>query len=184
MPLITFGERAQRAIGHNMAGKVIINAFSGSSSPGTVRGDWYSNIAEPEINSVIKVAGNPNAGWLARNWNTAMIMATPLEELVALYDEVNSAEQRHAVAYVTDDIVHVGIRAKGHTIGFGKINEREDRAVALRLGRGPLEATMGVWLPDERTFVSVSSVRVVETDCPVSAVGSKNGPYPSVSLVI
>ena len=179
-PRLTLGlaERASR----NQIGRGVAKIVAGSSSRSYLQGEWYSELSLADISTNVrktaKVPGDSTAGWLPRNWANAMVMATPEEDLQKLYEETEYSpdhmfSHQQAVAYIADDVVHVGIApfyimhrkmAEFHSL-FGRLEptgeDKSERAVAMRIGQGPLEATMGVWLAEDRHFVGVETLRVV-----------------------
>jgi hypothetical protein len=171
-------ERASR----NQIGRGLAKIVAGSSSRSYLQGEWYSELSlrgmSTDVRKTVTVPGDPTAGKLPRNWRNAMVMAATDEALQKLYEETEDSsshwfDREHAVAYIADDIVHVGIApqyilhrkvAEYHNL-FRRMEpaggSKSERAVAMRIGQAPLEATMGLWLPDDRHFVGVETLRVV-----------------------
>lgn len=168
--VLGLSERAQRSIGHTSLGAQAIRLFNGSRAMNFIQADWYSELSlrgfSAEVTATVRVPGNPSAGWLTRNWNSALVMATPEEEIEKLHERTDNAYFQEAAAYIADDIVHVGVDPNParltHDRLFGRVDLGHglEKAIALRRGRGPLVATMGLWLPGERAFVGVESLRI------------------------
>jgi hypothetical protein len=147
----------------------VVRAFAGSTSPNYIQADWYSGLSlegmTAEVKSTVTVPGDPIAGKLPRNWINAMIMATTDEEMRALHEEAKARRQQEAVAYIAEGVVRVGVDPNRASLPlFGRLSrmgEDNERAIAMRLGGAPLEATMGLWLPSERAFVGVETLCLV-----------------------
>ena len=166
-------ERLQQVLGGRL-----MSVFSGSDSPNYRQLNWFSRRIETSIQSTINVPGNLLAGRLPRSWDIAVIMATRDEEL----DKLTSYgdDQQEAVAYISKGVVHVGTHPEGDNL-FGFLDDNfEECAIAMRLGRGPLEATMGMWFPHDRHFMSVGSARV---DTPEIHINRLPDEHPGMSLV-
>lgn len=174
--VLDLSERVQQAIGHTKVGGRIVGVFTGSTSPVYRQLDWRSQNIKKEVKGTVKVAGDPQAGRLARNWNESLLMAASEEGVGRLKDQAGAAPYKEAVAYVSESVVHVGTLATEDYL-FTEIAE-EKRAIAMRRGRGPLQATMGLWLPEDRMFLGAEDVWAVDA-IPVSALPSK---YPGVLL--
>lgn len=155
--VLELSERFQRGVGHTEIGSRVIRAVTGSSSMAYRQHNWYSANITSEIRGVVVASGDPAAGRLARNWNTAVVMACKL-------DEIKELEQNHAakeaVAYISEDIVHVGIRPIDYYM-FKQIAPNKV-ATAMRIGKAPLRAMMGVYLPDEQHFIGADSTEVID----------------------
>jgi hypothetical protein len=170
-------------IGNTALGRSIAKPFVGSVSPAYRQLDWYSRNITYEIKSIERFHGDPLATKLPRFWTRAAVMASLEEEVNDLKETrgIVPPDHQEAVAYLSDDIWHVGIDHDQSPI-LGKLN-KHDLAIAMRLGKGPLIATMGLWSPIERHFVSVPNVEVIN---PWVYVGtfhqSLYEKYPSVLL--
>ena len=177
--VLDLSERTHQAIGHSKVGKAVTKAITGSPYPGYRQLDWYSRGVTSEVKSTIKVPGDPHAGIVPRFWNRAAIMAMPRSDIrkVEQTRDLLPPSYKEAVAYISDDVVHVGTMATESFL-FELLN-KEERATAMRLGKGPLEATMGLWIPKERHFISFDNVRVVE---PAVFVSSLPQDYPGLAL--
>ena len=171
-------ERASR----NLIGRGLAKMVTGSSSGRYLQGEWYSELSlrgmSTDVRKTVTVPGDPAAGKLPRNWRNAMVMATTVEALQKVYEETEDSSSRwfdreHAVAYIADDVVHVGIApqyilhrkvAEYHNL-FARMepvgDSKSEYAVAMRLGQAPMEATVGLWLAEDRHFVGVETLRVV-----------------------
>jgi hypothetical protein len=169
------GERFMRSFGHTALGSKVIRATTGSRSPVYRQTDWFSQGISHDIRDTAIVPGDPRAPMLRRNWNQVAIFAATEAELVDLKDQAGPDPFKEAVAFVAEDVVRVGVKSTEGYL-FENLTE-EEVAIAMRLGRGPLEATMGLWLPDDRHFVSVENIRVVEAAVYQSSLPSD---YPGV----
>ncbi|MDB5175169.1 MAG: hypothetical protein JWM81_27 [Candidatus Saccharibacteria bacterium] len=188
--LLHIGEQAQHAIGQSALSKSVVRTLTGSRSPAYRQVVWQSRgvLLEDQDVETVHVAGNPNSALLARNWNIAAIIASEVVLLDNIRTEYAQFKFQDAVAYIADGTAHVGILPDSSEALFGVYAENPDdeitipaeRAIAMRLGKGPLEVTMGIWVPSERLYVGAESVRVVEPIVPVDAVARD---YPGVILV-
>jgi len=163
-------------VGHSTFGRAFTKVIAGSYSPAYGQLDWRAPHMS-RIRGTVAVSGDRYAGRLPRNWNRAMVMAFPIEELEDLKAHASTIAHEEAVAYISERVVHVGTKATQGYL-FERLNE-EEMAIGMRIGRGPLEATPGIWLPDREAFSSVKHVRVVEAAIPVSALISE---YPGMVM--
>jgi len=176
--VLTASERAQRVLGQTTIGRSITKAVAGSSYPFYRQLDWHTPDTYSDLRATINVPGDRNAGRVPRFWHMATVVAFPTEDLEELRTENFKSPQKRAVAYVAENTVHVGTQPNE-----GYLFERytkDELAIAMRLGKGPLAAAVGLWLPEERTFESVGQLRVVEAAIPVSALVEQ---YPGIKLV-
>jgi hypothetical protein len=178
--ILRTSEGLQRAVGHTMVGGLLMRALTGSSSPNYQQLDWFSHDVDSTVHNTVMVGGNHRAAKLARNWDMAMIMGTPddeLDELAAL-----GVGQKEAVGYISDEVLHVGVAPgdEDESMLFGGHKSEPWSTVAMRKGRGPLEATMGVWLPEDRLFISVRELYIVKPDI---HIGMLEQQYPKLPLV-
>lgn len=156
--VLDLSERFQRAVGHTELGSRVVRAFTGSSSMAYRQYDWYSAGITSEVKGVILAPGDPEAGRLARNWKTALVMACDLEEIRGHQEEHTGAQE--AIAYISEDVVHVGVRPVDY-YAFKQISP-DKLATAMRIGRAPLQAMMGLYLPDERHFIGAGSTESID----------------------
>lgn len=181
--VLTIAEQTQQAIGHTRLGGKVIKAFTGSTSPNYVQLDWRSRGIDAHVTKTVKVPGDPNAGLLARNWNTAVILAISEDELREIAQGAGKpGEYQAAVAYIVKDVVRVGTNPN-HRAGvpesvFARYSD-EEIAVAMRVGRRTLEAAAGIWMPQERAFESVHGIRIATPDMQVDNLQVA---YPNVLL--
>jgi hypothetical protein len=156
------GERAQHRFRNHRLGGAIIRSVTGSDSPLYQQLDWRSQYLRAELpDELAEAKGDKDAGWLARNWSRAAIVAAPKQELSELEGATHSIPSEQAVAYVADGVPHVGtLPNSGPESLFHELHD-EDWAVAMRLGKKALFATIGLWLESERMFLSVESPRIV-----------------------
>lgn len=181
--VLGIAERTQQAIGHTRLGSKVVKAFTGSTSPNYVQLDWRSKGIDAHVPKTVKVPGNLEAGRLARNWPTAAILAINEEELKELA-QLDPNEYQQAVAYVSEGIVHVGTRPNAESGYAEKLFARysdEELAVAMRVGRGTLEAAAGIWIPKERAFEAVHGIRVATEAMQID--NHLDVAYPNVALV-
>jgi len=178
--MLDLGERVQHTIGHTALGSRLIRAWSGSRSPAYRQLDWFSqDINKARIKNTITVPGVSQAAMLPRNWDLAMVMATTDNELERIHEQVGRGSYSDAVAYISEDVVHVGIGRHGSL--FGRLND-EERAIAMRRGRGPLEAMMGLFMHNRELFVGVEVLRLVEETVHIGNLSPKSQVYPEVPL--
>lgn len=118
-------------------------------------------IAAQDVDSIrdwAEFEGNPDSGRIPRWYRTGAIINVERDTL----DELQSNEGGwHAAAYALGSAIVVA-EVPG---GFGHEMTDEDRyAVGLRIGRGTLQMTAGLWHPeDKRLVVPEDSLHRVET---------------------
>jgi hypothetical protein len=188
--VLSISEQAQHAIGHSAVSQAAVRAFTGSRSPAYRLLDWQSKGVQMEDHEIetVKVPGNPNATRLSRYWNVAAVIASEVALLDTIKNEYAQFEIQEAVAYFTDGTAHVGTLQAAEGQLFQPYAEDQndeitipaERVIAMRLGKGPLEATMGIWVAEQRLFVASESIRVIEPIVPVDAVARD---YPGVVLI-
>ena len=169
-------ERTQEAIGHSRLGRAAISLTNGSRSPMYYQLDWFSKNVASEIRSTVTLQADPNAGLLPRRWRNASVIAMRDIELLEL-DISPRQSVKEAVAYTTEGVLHVGTRPDRKRL-FRDLNE-DEFAVAMRLAPGPVDATMGLWIPEERKFTGVKNVRTVEPSVHIDELPTQ---YPGVLL--
>jgi hypothetical protein len=98
-------------IGNTALGRSIAKPFVGSVSPAYRQLDWYSRNITYEIKSIERFHGDPLATKLPRFWTRAAVMASLEEEVNDLKETrgIVPPDHQEAVAYLSDDIWHVGI---------------------------------------------------------------------------
>lgn len=180
--VLTASEHFQYAVSHTAVGRGFISLFTGSKSPAYHQLDWRSGNMYSELRSTVEVPGDENAGRLARNWARALVMGVDRNIMDNLKAEGHPLKRQEAIAYVSEDVVHVGTLATG--LLFEVIHDEQNRdkeylGVAMRLGRAPLQAAMGIWLPEERAFVGSEGVEVLN---PAANVPTLHYDYPGVRL--
>jgi len=159
-------------ISRTRLGRIITQPFTGSGSPNEIRAAWYANV-HAEAEQWVSVPGDPNAGGWPRGWLNAMVMSTTEEEVQDLDDTYRRSDAREAVAYRSEEIVHVGIHPNQVAL-FGRLRKErflDEWAAGMRIGRGPLEASMGVWLPGEEAFIGASVLKLVHKEVHVNQFG-------------
>lgn len=174
--VLDISERAHRALGHTAAGRAVTSLVAGSSYDGYRQLDWYSRNITSEVKTTIKVPGDPKAGPVPRFWKNAAVLAAPSEEV----ENLRGRHYKEAVAYLSEGVLHVGALATEWAL-LEHLSLKE-RAIAMRLGRGPLEATMGIWLPNEKHFISVENIRTVEESIPIDNLAQRFA-RPGLALV-
>jgi hypothetical protein len=91
--------------------------------------------------------------------------------------------------YISDGVVRVGIepnpfhQTRDDLFGATPMADSNERAIAMRRGKGSLEATMGIWLPFDRTFVSVEDLRIVQQSVEVDEFSPQSQELSEVFLV-
>jgi hypothetical protein len=173
--VLGLSERIQRSFGHTVLGSRLIRTFAGSTSPNYIQADWYSELSfsgmTTDVKNTVTVTGDRISGRLPRHWLTAMVMATTSEELESLREETATHGQQEAVAYIADDIVHVGVdpnRASLPLFGRLAMSNDNEHVIAMRKSQKPLQATMGLWLPAERAFVGVETLHIINEEVAVN----------------
>lgn len=176
-PVLRASERARDLLWKSRIGRALDDVVSGSSSPAACKLSWSSlRIEQGRLTGgAIEVPKDPHAGILPRGWTRSVIIAAELEELDWLYENAGSEPQHQAVGYIAKNTLHVGFNPEGSLFD----QSDKEAAVAMRLGRGSLIATMGLWLPGRRYFAGVTNPKAVETNFPIGALHTQ---YPSVRL--
>lgn len=174
--VLALAERTQELIGNSGPGKALINVTNGSRHPNYLQLDWFSRNLDAEIRGRIEVAGDQKAGLIPRFWMQSVILEANREEIEGMLDD--NAGSQEAIAYMSEDVTHVGA-----------LGDRKDRiltatspeasAVAMRLGKRSLDATVGIWIPEERHFESVKGVEVAEYPIHIDALARQ---HPEMQL--
>lgn len=155
-------ERTQSFLGQK--GAPLINLFAGSSSPNYHQLRWRETDYDPDSLHTIKAAGDPNAHWLPRRWDRALVVASGRVALRAAAREDDNAHD--AVGFVSEGVLHVGVLPED--VRFGMIWESGILSAAFRQGKQPIEATMGKMT--ETGFISSQELHVVDRLLPVKAL--------------
>jgi hypothetical protein len=176
--VLDIAERAQQAAGHTRAGRAVTRLIAGSRSPAYQQLDWRSRYVKRIGGEIVVTPADPDAGKLPRSWDRAAILAAPAEEIARLKEEVDGPHQE-ALAYMTNDVTHVGTREDAAPL-FSELPESEGEvAVAMRLGRAPLRAAMGLWLPADRIFLGAQGPYLAESFIDTTAIATE---YPGIAL--
>lgn len=150
----------QRLLGER--GAPIVGLFTGSKSPVYHQLNWFETNIDSTTIATVKAPGDPEAGLLARNWDRSIIMAVGRRALEFI--ENCRTDSQEAVAFVSQDTVHVGLLPQGVHFGFG--NSSNKAMAAMRQSRKPIEATMGRWVQDEGRLVVPADLELVDTLVP------------------
>ncbi|HMH31286.1 MAG TPA: hypothetical protein VK534_02310 [Methylomirabilota bacterium] len=135
-----------------VVGSLLRELSSGSNSPAATRATWFKIDNDPKYLDTTTVSGDKRAGRLPRNWNTAAVFSIP-ERYMDVKEDFQDGVP--AVAYVSDGGVRVGVLPKDEDFNF--IEQRYGRyQMAMRLGRGPLTASMGLWRPEANDLLTMS----------------------------
>lgn len=172
-------EQAQRIFGRTSVGRWAAR----SNVPAYLRLEWFKLDVDPEsLHWARTVPGDPRAGRrLERNWHNAAILGVDASELASLgaHDHANDRWAKDAVAFETEGIVRIGINPESDQIFGGA--RREGQAgmltVAMRLGRGPLNATMGHYQPDTGQLFTPNHIVVLEERIPNAEIGPPDYPH-------
>jgi hypothetical protein len=173
-------EHAQKAAVWSRPGRAAVRLVTGSSSPLYRQLQWRSIRNERGLwMHPAEVAGDPTASLLPRNWQMAAIIATPHDALQDLIG-INSrgAKPEPAIAYATKKNINVGTLPVAHETLFQQ--EGSEALIAMRLGRGPLRAALGVWLPDQQAFIITPETRVAEPKIDLPKLAAR---FPNITLV-
>lgn len=155
-----------------------VDWFQGADkTPAHSRIKWRSNLRTDIPQNRVEVDGNPEAGYLIRNWSTALVMVGSEVELEELRGELGP-DARDALAYIADDVPRVGVRYDGDRL-FAVNEALQNVYGAMRIGRGPLVATMGIWSPDQDRFVGLRNIVADKTAAPVSTLHEM---YPGIRI--
>lgn len=108
---------------------------------------------------------------LPREWKNAAILSTDSDEFDRLAAQANDdygADRwaRDAVLYEANGVVRIGINPNPEhhgVFGYESIEGSISLTVAMRLGRGPLRAAMGLYRPDENALYTPSTAPTVVT---------------------
>ncbi|HUC89887.1 MAG TPA: hypothetical protein VMR45_03725 [Patescibacteria group bacterium] len=115
-------------------------------SAGGYRGEWAH------------FDGVKTAGLTPRNYAAAAIVLVDREKIDQFADRHGPRVQQ-AVAYRLGSAVMFGVSPKHDEIFGLEAPEAEDYSVAMRIGRGPLDAGVGLWLPNryDRIFLPLEN---------------------------
>jgi hypothetical protein len=180
---LNLAETSQRLLGS--LGQPLVRAISGSSSPAYIQLEWSK---QDQLNiddyTWVGVPGDPQAGKIPRNWRRAAVLGTQWGALSKLYDKIDEpVHAMEALAFVADDSIRVGVKENGYSLFRSLLRPNENgkyAAVAMRLGRGPLQATMGLWLPEKEQLLAADDIEVIT---PSTSVRQLSSQYPRASLV-
>lgn len=174
-------EAFQSVAKHFRLGRTVVSAVSGSRSPAYEQLIWlppwkinYANVAH-----TVRVSGNRSAGRMARNWGQATVLAAPRLELRRLQNLY--PESSEAVAYRSAKAWHVGVSAVKNSV----LSAVEDdlMAVAVRIGTGDAEFSVGRYDPHRKHYISVERGLIeLNGGLPVP-VESLPSMHPGVKLV-
>lgn len=153
---LSAAEKIQETIGNSKLGKRLISVTNGSRYPGYLQLNWFSRGISADLRDSVTIDGDQKAGIIPRRWTNAVILGLSQEEIEGLKDE--HSEGQEAVAYMSEGVAHVGVSDSGENI-FTETDE-QGLEIAMRRGKGSLEATAGLWIPPERHFVSAGSIAV------------------------
>ena len=105
--ILKLSEQFQASQASKWLGWVVVNAFTGSSSPAYRQLLWHSE--KQQHVQTVPITADRYAGPIPRLWRSAVILGVSALELN------NAREQHphapHAVAYASDDVLHVGTGA-------------------------------------------------------------------------
>lgn len=158
-----------------------------AASPVYTRLEWQSmpDVDPESIDWAEDVPGDPDAGFLARNWKTAAVLGTSRQALASLgaHHPDSQSYARDAVAYDHDGIVVVGMNPESPHLFGGTpawYNGDDILTIAMRRGTGPLRAAMGLYREDEGLMVPEEAAIVVQPSIPNRALPDK---FPHTQLV-
>ncbi|HEX5798235.1 MAG TPA: hypothetical protein VFX79_02665 [Candidatus Saccharimonadales bacterium] len=174
--VLDLAERTQELIGNSRAGKALINVTNGSRHPNYIQLDWFSKQMSANINDSATVVGDQKAGLLPRFWMHSMILEVATEEIEELM--ASNPGSHEAIAYMSEGVTHVGTQRDAET-GILTASSPEASAIAMRLGRRSLDATVGIWTPAERHFESVDNVEVADHSVHIDDLARQ---HPRMSL--
>ena len=154
-----------------------------SNVPAYMKLSWFKlpDLDPESISWARTVPGDPEAGGFPRNWNNAAILGVHQGALANLqaHEPESGRWAKDAVAYEADGVVRVGVNPEDDRI-FGGVG-REDQAgmltVAMRLGKGPLRATMGHFQPVTGELFVPDSIVVLEEHIPNKEIGPPDYPH-------
>lgn len=183
---LDLAERFQHAMHNSRIGGAIIRFAVGDDPEFYQQRMWLSQgINHAHITKTVTVPGDKNAGRLAKNWPGAMVMATPTKSYQDLKSRITVNPRtpglQDALAYLVGGKPHIGISPLGEDI-FTEMEIEEghrEMTTAMRVARTALTATMGLWLPSQRLFYGVDTLRVVDPLVPKSELPER---YPGVRL--
>jgi len=121
----------------------------------------YNGMAVKNVSNWVEIEGNPEHGNTPKNYRETAILAVDSEELNGL--EEFARPSRPAVAYACGKAVVVGIFPEGRDFN----RTVREAAVGMRIGKGELRASVGIWRPSTQAYIPASTVRVrdrIETD--------------------
>lgn len=176
--VLDVAEKAQRVFGRTSVGRWV----TGSDAPAYLRLEWFRLDVDPgSLHWAREVEGDPEAGRLPRNWNNAAILGVGKDDLAGMSAHEPGAGQwaKDAVAFESDGVVRVGINPEGDRIFGGTTQTGQEGmlTVAMRLGRGPLRATMGHFQPGSGEFFTPSGIVVLEEHIPNEAITAPDYPH-------
>lgn len=179
---IEVGQNAQRLPGNVARGLAFI--ITGSSHPAYTQVRWHT-AAEVISSETLGPAELPQAeadpdaslvtAVLPRLKRKAVVVEAG-QRLPEIRNAV-TAVARVAIAYTYKDKTHVG-DLPGEIRSLFTADPKSYRA-ALRTGRNEFGAGLGVWLPDEQTFILPPDSKIKENNIPIKDLAAK---YPGIRL--
>lgn len=184
--VLNTSERAQRMLGK--IGAPLVNMVTGSSFSEYVQLQWAKQPhLNPEDFEWCEVPGDPDAGLVPRFWKKAAVLGVSVESYHSAWrtaDTDKDGSRLHermlqAVAYEAEGTIRIGTRQGNRTFQEFGVDHVWTDTIAMRLGRGPLKATMGLWFPDRQELVIPDGVRVLEAALPIEDLADA---YPYTRL--
>jgi hypothetical protein len=174
--LLDIGEKLQ------FLGGVLSAPITGSSSSSYQRFIYHKqpDIHPSEIQPVLSIPGDSETDhWsrqiIPRRWPNIAVIGTLWEELADVYVENRSHRLQQAVVYISEDSVNgsvrMGMSRDEKDYMFGRLQKHENyAAIGLRLGKGALHATMGLWDSDDRHLFVPPSTSVLIPKMPIKLI--------------
>jgi hypothetical protein len=111
------------------------------------------------------------AGLTPRNYGAAAIVLVDREKMDQFVDH-HDPEMQQAVAYRLGSAVMFGVSPEHNELLGLETPDAEDYSVAMRIGRGPLDAGVGLWSPNHhhRLFLPLEEGVHSGTTMPIAEV--------------
>lgn len=166
---LDIAETGQRLLGR--LGRPVVRALTGSSFPAYTQLKWSKQEhLDPDDYKWCHVDGDPGAGLLPRFWSKAAIIGASSAEFMEFYNEHKKENIDQAAVFVSDGVMRVGTEPRLAMSMFGRRVEGQNanNVLAMRIGKGTLQASIGLWLRDEQELFVPDSLTLIEEHVPIN----------------
>ena len=173
---------AKRMVSNTIPGRFV----TGSNSPAYVRLEVSK---QPQLNpdeiDWCEIDADPEAGRMPRYRHNVAILAAirTIYGGIEKKDMLTPGFTKDAIAWMSEGIVKIGTNPDADNLFGGTVIDDESKfALATRLTPDPVEATIGLWLPDREEFIGAKQVSVVRPSLPIAELAA-DPQYRHLSVV-